>query len=237
MDESGRNQSREDNFSEPSSAQGTESLGFNSENINNQQKKEHFTNISDAEQKEREKAKKREEKISQYLKIEKKKAADEKPLPKPLFRSKTSLVVTLIIVTVLILAGAFGVWYYFKNRKVQTEDEIYASKLIEEAVQLSGYSEAESDFGLGLTVFEKAEGLTGDENRLAYIYVAKAQYVGNYYNRTNMAREILNDPIVSNNDDLLSSCFYQKVDYGISVLEGNFDRVNEISEGGCLDEK
>ena len=209
---------------------------FHSAAINKIQKDEHFTNVEGAEERARvaqkvkeDARKRRDEEIKQAIKDEKPRMSAEK---------KKKLTIIIAISAVLILT-ALGIVFILQKKKddYKKSDEAYAKELLAQAIDMSGYNESISDYAMGLEVFTNAKAQTSDNNRLGYIYVAEAEYAIDYFARDAHARELLDSDVVKNNEALVASCFYQKVDYSLSIIEGNTDRMIEIEEGGCLNEK
>jgi len=239
MEDSGREKLQGQESAELSDAKASDALNFDSASIDKNQK-EHFSNIEGVEEKKKaaakaaEKAAKAEQKareseIRQTIK-------DEKPI-----RNNKRGVYWAVALIAIALIAVFGLVYFgiisipgISHKNDKQPDEEYALQLLDEAIARSGFEEAESDYEMGLEIFENAEQATSDQTRLAYIYVVKADYAGNYFGQSKYARTLLSDEIVQNNVELINSCFYQKIDYDISMIEGNMDRINELEEGDCL---
>jgi|GEM_PF-2102619 hypothetical protein len=239
MEDSGREKLQGQASAELSDAKASEALNFDSASIDKKQK-EHFSNIEGVEEKKKAAAKAAERAARAEQKARDNEIRQAIKDEKPIRRNKRGLYMTAALIAVALLT-LFGLVYFgvisipgLSRKQDKQPDEEYALQLLDQAIARSGFEEAESDYAMGLEIFEEAEQATSDETRLAYIYVVKADYAGNYFGQSRYARTLLNDEIVQNNTELVTSCFYQKIDYDISMIEGNVDRINEIEGGDCL---
>ena len=215
-------------------------VDFHSEKINKKQKEEHFKNVAGAEERAKatEKAKAeakkaaekaQDERVLQYLEDEKREKHSNR---------KISRGVIIAIVAVVALLIGVGIFLAIKlTRKPVQSNEEYALEILENAKQVSGFYESESDYYMGLEVFQQAKESTSDRVKLAYIEVAEADYSGNAYGKFKYARELLDKEEVQENEELINSCFYQEIDYKISILEANWPRVREIRSGECIEDE
>lgn len=190
------------------------------------EKVEHFTNVEGADKRARAAAKKREKLVGNYVKN-----ADAK---KPKCSCKVFAIILAVIF--LIIAGvlAFLIFKPSKNEP-QLSNEEYAKQLLDEALEKSGYLQAESDYTVGLQVYNAAKESTSDSERLAYIELSEADFLGNYYGKYDSARELIGKDEILDNQEITRSCYYQKIEYGILISESNWEAANEIVEGGCLE--
>ncbi len=143
-------------------------------------------------------------------------------------------IIIVIIGVILVAVIAVIAWLIFKpNKDKNLSNEDYARELLSRALEDSGYYNGESDYELGLKVFDKAIDATKDEDRLSYIYIFQAHYMGSYYGKISEARTVLDSSSAKAKE---SSCEYQQVDYSLSILEGDWDRADKIGAGDCIND-
>jgi len=189
------------------------------------EKVEHFTNVEGADKRAKAATKKREKLVENYVKN-----ADAK---KP--KCSCKILAIFLAVIFLIIAGvlAFLIFKPGKNEP-QLSNEEYAKQLLDEALEKSGYLQAESDYTVGLQVYDAAKESTSDSERLIYIELSEADFLGNYYGKYDIARELIEKDEILSNQEMTRSCYCQKIEYGILISESNWEAANEIVEGGCL---
>lgn len=188
------------------------------------EKVEHFTNVEGADKRAKAAAKKREKLVGNYVKN-----TDTK---KPKCSCKVFAIFLAVIF--LIIAGvlAFLIFRPGKNEP-QLSNEEYAKQLLDEALEKSGYLQAESDYTVGLQVYNAAKESTSDSERLAYIELSEADFLGNYYGKFKRARELMNHTEISENQKITLSCYYQEINYGIALQENDLAAIEEFKNGAC----
>lgn len=152
--------------------------------------------------------------------------------------NKRRSLILFILLFLLLSAICVGIYLYrcYTNSNKEITNEEYAKIVYEEALQRSDYYGTESDYAMGLEVFDVAKLGIDDDSRLAYLYVAEASYASSF-GRFKHGRDLLNENVVKSYPELLESCFYKEVDYDISFQEGNYEKANEIKKGDCFNEE